>query len=76
MVFNFIMASCAIVWLMLSEAHSYNVDYYDCRSPTRIERFARPTACDMLPAEEEKPVGKTVEVLTEAETREISGSHI
>ncbi len=38
---------------MLSGAHGYNVDYYDCQSPTRIERFARSTTCDMLPLKRE-----------------------
>ena len=66
------MASCAIILLMVGGANGYSVDFYDCRSPTRMERFVRPTACDALPAVEEQPMGKSFEVLTEATTRELS----
>ena len=58
---------------MLRETQGYKVDFYDYRSPTRMEKFARPTACDVLPAAEEQLLGTTIEVLTEATTREISG---
>ncbi|MCP3668073.1 MAG: hypothetical protein GY696_37220 [Gammaproteobacteria bacterium] len=69
-ILSYIMASCIVILLMLSGTHGYNVD---CWSPTRMERFARPTTCDVLLAAEEQPLGKTFEVLTKATTREISG---
>ncbi|MCP3661709.1 MAG: hypothetical protein GY696_04310, partial [Gammaproteobacteria bacterium] len=46
---------------------------FDCRSPTRIDKFARPTACDPFAADEEVAAGTTFKVLTQAETREVPG---
>ena len=63
---NSIKASCVIILLMKSGA---NGDYYNCRSPIRMEQFAQPTACDVVPAGEEQPLGKTFEVLIDATTR-------
>ncbi len=73
MALNLIMASGAVLWLMLGGASGYIIDFFDCHSPTRIERFARPTAWDPFAAEEETTTGTTYEVLTEAETREVNG---
>ncbi|MCP3664106.1 MAG: hypothetical protein GY696_16720 [Gammaproteobacteria bacterium] len=42
-------------------------------SPTRINKFARPTACDPFAADEEVATRTTFEVLTLPETREVSG---
>ena len=73
MALNLIMASNAILWLMLGRASGYSIDYFDCRSPTRNKPFARPMACDPFATEEKTTTGTTYEVLTEAETREKDG---
>ncbi|MCP4118917.1 MAG: hypothetical protein GY737_26680, partial [Desulfobacteraceae bacterium] len=49
------------------------MEYYDCRSPTKIQKFARPSICDPLTANDETPLGGTYEVLTEGQTREMQG---
>ena len=73
MVFNIIMACGAMLGVRPGPASGYSLEYYDCRSPTRIDKFARPTACDPFAADEEVAAGTTFEVLTLAETREVSG---
>ncbi len=73
MVFNLLMACGAMFWVMPGQSSVYSIDFFDCRSPTRIDKFARPTVCDPLAADEEVVVGTTFEVLTEAENREVPG---
>ncbi len=34
-------------------ASGYSLEYFDCRSLTRIDKFATPTACDPFAADEE-----------------------
>ncbi|MCP3667678.1 MAG: hypothetical protein GY696_35175 [Gammaproteobacteria bacterium] len=73
MVFNIFIACDAMLGVMLRPVSGYNLEYYDCMFPTRINKFARPTACDPFAADEEVATGTTFEVLTLAETREVSG---
>ncbi|MCP3666041.1 MAG: hypothetical protein GY696_26680 [Gammaproteobacteria bacterium] len=39
MAFNLIMACGAIMGVMLGEASGYSINFFDCQSPTRIERL-------------------------------------
>ncbi|MCP3663608.1 MAG: hypothetical protein GY696_14140 [Gammaproteobacteria bacterium] len=73
MVFNLLMACGAMLGVMPGPASGYSLEFFDCRSPTRIDKFARPTACDPFAADEEVSAGTTFEVLTLAETREVPG---
>ncbi|MCP3663074.1 MAG: hypothetical protein GY696_11355 [Gammaproteobacteria bacterium] len=73
MVCNILIACGAMLGVTLRPASGYSLEYYDCRSPTRIDKFARPTACDPFAADEEVATGTTFEVLTMAETIEVSG---
>ena len=58
---------------MLKPVSGYSLEYYDCRYPTKINKFARPTVCDPLAAEEEVATRSSFEVLTLAEVREVPG---
>ena len=71
MVLNILIACGAMLGVMPGPASGYSLKYFDCRSPTRIDKFARPTACDPFAADEEVAARTTFEVL--AETREVSG---
>ncbi|MCP3664984.1 MAG: hypothetical protein GY696_21220 [Gammaproteobacteria bacterium] len=58
---------------MLKPVSGYSLEYYDCGYPTKVNKFARPTVCDPLAAEEEVATGSTFEVLTQAAVREVPG---
>ncbi|MCP3668362.1 MAG: hypothetical protein GY696_38735 [Gammaproteobacteria bacterium] len=69
-IFNLLMACSAMFGVKPGQASGYNVDFFDCQSPTRIDKFARPIACESFAADEQGP---TFEVLTKAETSEVPG---
>ena len=73
MMLSFIIAFCAGAGLMLRPVSSYSLEYYDCRHPTKVNKFARPTVCDPFAAEGEASTGTTYEVLTQAAVREVPG---
>ncbi|MCP3668662.1 MAG: hypothetical protein GY696_40305 [Gammaproteobacteria bacterium] len=58
---------------MLKPVSGYSLEYYDCCYPTKVNKFAQPTVCDPLAAEEEVATGSTYEVLTQAAVREVPG---
>ena len=72
---NWIIASIVVLMLLLSVPgiRGYELEYFDCRSPTKIQKFARPSVCNPVTANEETPLGVTYEVLTESSTRELQG---
>ncbi|MCP3665852.1 MAG: hypothetical protein GY696_25715, partial [Gammaproteobacteria bacterium] len=50
----YILIACgAMIGMTLRPVSGYSLEYYDCRSPTKINKFARPTVCDPLAADEE-----------------------
>ncbi|MCP3661939.1 MAG: hypothetical protein GY696_05480 [Gammaproteobacteria bacterium] len=58
-----------MIWLFLmGGVHSYQMEYQDCRDPTRLERFMENTACTTEHTSGEQPGEKTYTVLTEAPT--------
>ncbi len=58
---------------MLKPVSGYSLEYYDCHYSTKVNKFARPTVCDPLAAEEEEATGSTYKVLTQAAVREMPG---
>ena len=59
MMFSLLVACGAMAGFMLRPVSGYSLEYYDCRHPTKVNKFARPTVCDPLPAEEEVTTGTT-----------------
>ena len=73
MMLNILIACGAMLGMTLRPVSGYSLEYYDCWSPTKINKFARPTVCDPLAADEEVATGTTFEVLTLAEVKEVPG---
>ncbi|MCP3665493.1 MAG: hypothetical protein GY696_23855, partial [Gammaproteobacteria bacterium] len=73
MMFSLLIACGAVAGLMLRPVSGYSLEYYDCRHPTKVNKFARPTVCDPFAAEEEVTTGTTYKVLTQAAVREVPG---
>jgi hypothetical protein len=73
--FKWILAIIVMIMLLLSVPgiQGYDLDYYDCRTPSSIEKYARPSICDPTTTNEETTLGMTYEVLTESATRELQG---
>ena len=76
MMFSLLIACGAMAGFMLRPVSGYSLEYYDCRHPTKVNKFARPTVCDPFAAEEEVPTGTTYKVLTRAAVREVRGYHL
>ncbi len=73
MMLSILIACGAMAGLIVKPVSGYSLEYYDCRSPTKINKFARPTVCDPPAADEEVAAGTTFEELTLAEIREVPG---
>ncbi|MCP3663673.1 MAG: hypothetical protein GY696_14490 [Gammaproteobacteria bacterium] len=43
MMLSILIACGAMVGMIVKAASGYSLEYYDCRSPTKINKFARPT---------------------------------
>ncbi|MCP4255304.1 MAG: hypothetical protein GY775_18255, partial [Candidatus Scalindua sp.] len=57
MMLNILKACGAMLGMTLRPVSGYSLEYYVCQSPTKINKFARPTVCDPLAADEEEPLG-------------------
>ena len=53
-------AISAMLLMCIVRTHAYHVQYYDCREPTTIERFSKPSICTLLSdTSSEQALGKS-----------------
>ena len=57
MMLNILIACGTMLGMTLRPVSGYSLEYYDCWSPTKINKFARPTVCNPLAADEKVATG-------------------
>ena len=69
-----IMAISAMLLMCVTGIHTYSINYFDCRKPTLIKQFWRPSVCTSLQeTSSEKALRKSFEVFAENTVRELAG---
>ncbi|MCP3668083.1 MAG: hypothetical protein GY696_37270 [Gammaproteobacteria bacterium] len=64
----------AMLLMCVTGIHTYSINYFDCRKPTLIKQFWRPSVCTSLQeTSSEKALRKSFEVFAENTVRELAG---